>query len=170
MCNAGSCPDKSRTSASWLQMNHRFPLSPSDGNVWRATHFCLGHCAPIQPCTFLFINLLIGNRRSKRRFATIKQTCTQNLQNFKETTHVTKHFLNPKLPQPLPSILPPRYHNHAIFTRLAFLSVQSVASGWTLPTAEGFLGWPMAPIHGPWSSEKRMASWWIEECIKDYCI
>ena len=77
---------------------------------------------------------------------------------------------NPKLPQPLPSILPPRYHNHAIFTRLAFLSVQSVASGWTLPTAEWLLGWPMAPIHGPWSSEKRRASWWVEECIRDYCI
>lgn len=150
MCNAGSCPNKSRTSVSWLQMNHRFRLSPSDGNVWRATHFCLGHCAPIQPCTCLFINLLIGNRRSNRRFATIysnfDKSFTQNLQNFKETT-LLPSISNQS--QPLPTILPPRYHNHAIFTRLAFLSVQSVASGWKLPTSEWFLGWPMAPIHGP---------------------
>ena len=105
MCNAGSCPNKSRTSVSWLQMNHRFRLSPSDGNVWRATHFCLGHGAPIQPCTCLFINLLIGNRRSNRRFATIysnfDKSFTQNLQNFKKPLCYQAFPTNPN---PVPNI------------------------------------------------------------------
>lgn len=73
---------------------------------------------------------------------------------------------NPKLPQPLPSILPPRYHNHAIFTRLAFLSIQSVASGWKLPTAEWFFGMTDGP-HTRTMKQwlKRMASWWVEGII-----
>ena len=92
MCNAGSCPNKSRTSASWLQWTIAFHSAPVMEMFDEPPIFCLGHCAPIQPCTFLFINLLMGNRRSNREICYYIATCTQNLQNFKETTHVTKHF------------------------------------------------------------------------------
>ncbi len=109
MCNAGSCPNTSRTSVSWPQMNHGFRLSPSDGNVWRATHFCLGHCAPIQPCTFCsssYWEAIEGRTGDLLLPINFDTSLTQNLQNFKETTQLPS-ISNQPLPVPTIAIHSP---------------------------------------------------------------